>query len=394
MRSKPIDRGLIIVALIILIIAGTVGVLHSQLRSDEITTAVENEEMIDVLLVIDAAEDILLIEALMYHPETGKSALVHVPANTGAIIESLDRVDRIDTLYRIGEMDDFRAEVEKLLGAPLPFYLVIDRQGLSDLVDLIEGVEVFMATNYGPTDGEPAVMLPAGNVVLDGAKVHDYLAFEDPGETEVEQIDRRQSFVRRLLASIGEKADYLAHRQVTPYFVDSVESNMDRRSLVTLAQSLSGLDVNRSISRRVQGNNRLVEIAGSRDTLLFPHFEGQWLRETVRQVRDSLATDETIRDENVIITLEILNGTTVNGLARRTRELYESFGFDVLSFANADSTGIEHTVVIDRGGDMELAERAAEIIRAERVVSDVTPGSEVDVTIILGRDFDGTYVRQ
>jgi polyisoprenyl-teichoic acid--peptidoglycan teichoic acid transferase len=394
MRNKPIDRGLIIVSLILIIIVATVGVLSSQLRSDDITTVVENQSMIDALLVIDAAGDLLLIEALIYHPATGKSALVNVPPNTGAIIQRLGRVDRIDTLYGMGEIDDFRTEVETLIGTPLPFYLVIDGEGLSDLVDLLEGVEVFIASNYGPAEGGPALMLPAGNVVLDGAKVQDYLSFEEPGETDVERVERRQAFVRRLLAAIGSKAEYLSHRQVTPYFVGAIESNMDRRSLLTFAESLAALDVNRSISRRVQGNERVVEIAGNRDTLLFPHFEGQWLRETVRQVRDSLATDESFRDENVVISLEILNGTAINGLARRTRELYESFGFDVVSFSNAESTGIEHTVVVDRRGNVELAQRAAEIIRATRVVSDLAPDSSADVTIILGRDFDGTYVRQ
>ncbi len=394
MRSKPIDRGLIIVGLILLVIGGTVAVLSSQLRSDDITSVSENEGMIDTLLVVDAGEELLLIEALMYHPETGKSALVTVPPHTGAIIERLGRVDRIDTLYRMGDMEGFRGEVEKLLGTPLPFYVVVDVEGLSDLVDLVEGVEVFIAGNYGTADTGPTLMLPAGNVVLDGAKVWDYLLFEDPGETEIERIERRQVFIRRLLWEVGSKAEYLSHRQVTPYFVRSVETNMDRRSLLSFSESLARLDVNRGISRRVQGNERLVEIAGSRDTLLFPHFEGQWLRETVRQVRESLATDESVRDENVVISVEILNGTAVNGLARRTRELYESFGFDVVSFANAESTGIEHTVVIDRTGNTALAERAAEIIRASRVVSDVAPDVSADVTIILGRDFDGTYVRQ
>ncbi len=394
MRGGSIDRGLVIVALIVVILVATVAVLYSQLRSDEISAILEEEEMIDVLIVVEIDDEDLLIEVLMYHPGTGKSALVHVPPETGAIMESLDRVDRIDTLYLLGSLQEFRRETEKLLGTDIPFYLAIDSEGLSDLVDLVHGVEVFIATNYLDQDDTPGLMLPAGNVVLDGAKVNDYLAFEDPGETDIERIDRRQTFVRRLFAAIGERADYLTHRQVAPYVVDSVETNMDRRSLLALIGSLKQLDINRSISRRVQGNERMVEIAGERDTLLFPHFEGEWLRESVRQVRDSLPTDETVRDENVVVSLEILNGTTVNGLARRTKELYEGFGFDVVSFANADSAGIEETVVIDRIGELGLAERAAAIIRADRVVSDVVPDSEADVTIILGRDFDGTYVRE
>ncbi|MFW6339163.1 MAG: LytR C-terminal domain-containing protein, partial [Alkalispirochaetaceae bacterium] len=92
--------------------------------------------------------------------------------------------------------------------------------------------------------------------------------------------------------------------------------------------------------------------------------------------------------------LEILNGTTTSGLARRTKQLFEGYGYDVVSFANAESDQIRNTVIIDRRGRPERSKRVADIIRAERIVTDVASAeSEADVTIVLGRDFDGTFVR-
>ena len=80
-------------------------------------------------------------------------------------------------------------------------------------------------------------------------------------------------------------------------------------------------------------------------------------------------------------------------MARRTKALYESFGFDVVSFANADSDKHVNTVVLDRRGNPEAARRVADIIHCERVHTQASVASDAEVTVILGRDFDGRYVK-
>mgnify|MGYP006303594947 FL=1 len=133
----------------------------------------------------------------------------------------------------------------------------------------------------------------------------------------------------------------------------------------------------------------------SGEELLFPHFEGEWLRQSVRQVRENLASIDAVRDEAIVVRLEILNGTTVSGLARRTKELYENYGFDVVSFGNAESNDVEETVILNRSDDPGIADRVADIIGADIVRAEREEGIEysVDATIILGKDFDGTIVR-
>jgi hypothetical protein len=238
-------------------------------------------------------------------------------------------------------------------------------------------------------------MLPAGNVVLDGAKVTTYLTASPPGESRTDRIARRLKFTQRFLEMLGESATQLRHEQVAPYVTDSFEKNLDDRSLLALIGRMSLLNTDQLIQRRIQGNFRSVDSAGETKELLFPHFEGEWLRQSVRQVEQSLASGEDFGDQEITISLEILNGTTVTGLARRTKELYEGYGFDVVSFDNADSSDVEHTQVIDRTGNIEFARRTAGIIRATRIESEPLPGeSAIDVTVILGQDFDGTYVRE
>jgi hypothetical protein len=100
--------------------------------------------------------------------------------------------------------------------------------------------------------------------------------------------------------------------------------------------------------------------------------------------------------ENLTITLEVLNGTKTPGLASRARELFQSYDLEVLAPGNADNEAYANTVVLDRKGVLENAKKVADIIRCRRIFSRPDPQMDqaVDVTVILGKDFDGRYVKQ
>lgn len=427
-RSPKIDLSVILLLLVVGILAAISIFVYLNLRTDTITSMANDGETIRVLVIAEEEGTPISSQVLIYNPRTNRAGFFDVPQDLGAILETLNRVDSLSALYEQGDVEAYKAEVEQLLGVTVPFYLVLDMEGLETVVDLAEGLELFIAESYqapgvalgetaqagatvdGPTDapGDTAatpdsglgasptgILLPAGNVVLDGAKVQLYLTTAPPGESRNDRIARRLQFTRRFLEMLGDNATALRHDQVAPYVSGSFEKNLDKRSLLALIGRMSLVDTEQMIQRRIQGNFRSVDSNGETKELLFPHFEGEWLRQSVRQVEQSLASGEEFADDAITISLEILNGTTVTGLARRTKELYEGYGFDVVSFDNADSSEVEHTRVIDRTGNVEFARRAAGIIRASRVESEPLPGeSAIDVTVILGQDFDGTYVRE
>jgi hypothetical protein len=129
--------------------------------------------------------------------------------------------------------------------------------------------------------------------------------------------------------------------------------------------------------------------------LLFPHFEGQLLKEIVKQTGETIASAEPGLEEELTVALEILNGTSVPGLARRAASVFQSFGYEIVSLGNADSADYLNTVVLDRKGRLEAAQKAAELIRCQRVYSRLSEGGDmaIDVTVILGKDFDGRYCK-
>lgn len=391
MRRIKIDGGIILILVIVAVLAATgIGVAMS-VRTDELSERIEAGGTLGVVLIVTDEGLPLFAEALLYNPVTNRGALFDIPPDLGQMITGLQRVDSIDTAYPTDGRQGFADRVAEVLGTDVPLYIDLDLAQFSALVDLVDGVPIFLADI--PNEGEEATLLPNGDAVLDGAKATQYITLELPGEDRSDAVARRQRFSVALLNRIGERSPSLAHPRASRVFESTVDSNMERQSLVSLAIELGDLAADRVISRQIEGTFREVEIEGERKTLLFPHQDGRWLRESVRQVVENLRSEDVIRDENIVIRIEILNGTSVTGLARRTAELYRSYGFDVVTIGNYASSDVEQTTVIDRVGNEPFAERTADIIRAQQLRADPDAESAVDVTIILGADFDGRYVR-
>jgi len=394
--TRSFDYGLVLVVVILLVIGLTGVLIFMQVRTDRISSMVDAGKEIRFVFVLEKDGKPAFTDAVFVNTATHRGAIIDIPGNVGSIIGSLNRVDRIDVLYHPGNADAYREKVGELLGVDIPFQIIMTEKELVKQVDLVEGVELFISAASGESAPENGVLLPAGNVTLDGSKVLTFLRYTEPGETDAERIGRTQKFLQSYFETLGSHADYLAQSGVARYLTANLQTNLDNRSVISLVRELSRLSGDQLVMRRVQGNTRTVDSDGESRQLLFPHFEGQWLRQTVRQVDETLASQEPVQDTNVAIRLEILNGTNINGLARRTADLYQGFGFEISSVGNSDTNDVQSTTVIDRTGNMALAQRAAEIIHAKRVISEpaVTGDSGVDVTVILGKDFDGTYVRE
>jgi anionic cell wall polymer biosynthesis LytR-Cps2A-Psr (LCP) family protein len=414
-RSRKADRSILLLSLIIVVVAATAVYASLQLRVDRITDALKKKQPVNTLLILSDGEKALFFEVFLYNPETRKGTLYHVPANLGGVIEGLRKVDGIDALYRRGSPAALQKTVERLLGVPLHCVLDIALADAAKLVDLVGGLDLFIPN---PVDITPApqapfvpapqapfvpapqapfvpdgrrILLPSGSVTLDGDKTVDFLSYEDPLETEVDRIGRQQKFVQSLLKSLGEERQLLAQRGPFRLVRAFVRTNIPPRALAALLAELARYDSERVIQARVLGATRTVD---GRD-LLFPHQDGELLLEAVRQAVAANASNEFIPAEDLTVTVQVLNGTATPGLANRAREVFQSYDMDVLAPNNADNDQYPYTVVYDRKGRIEDARRVAELIRCTRVSTqlDLQGDQAVDVTVILGKDFDGRYCK-
>ncbi|MDR1933700.1 MAG: LCP family protein [Spirochaetales bacterium] len=375
---------------IVLFSAGIGIFLYFQIRTDPVTTLISEERTLGVHFMLRDGEALRFSEIFLYNPRTSKGAIIDIPGNVGTIIESLNRVDRIDALFDPEDPRDFRTLVEGFVGLPVPFYCMFSFDEIERFVDILGGVEVFIANSMETDSQGNRVLLPSGNVMLDGGKARLFLSFIDPEETELDKIGRIQKFVQAMLKKMGESAAFLSHEQLAPFLSSSMKTNLDNPAFRALCREIVKLDGDRIIFQRVLGNTRSVD----NQQLLFPHLEGQLFRDSVRQINANLASADSRDTSDIAVSVEIQNGTSTTGLARRTREVFQSFGFDVVAFSNAEEQDVEKTRVIDRRGSPEAASRVAGIIRCSNIVTEIPDASApADVTVLLGKDFDGRYCK-
>jgi hypothetical protein len=93
------------------------------------------------------------------------------------------------------------------------------------------------------------------------------------------------------------------------------------------------------------------------------------------------------REEASKIRVEVLNGSSVSGLAERVAEKLRDRGFDVLEFGTAKEK-VPATVILDRS-DVNLgnAKFVSRIFKQGKITFEPHPFQLVDVTVVLGEDF-------
>ena len=96
-----------------------------------------------------------------------------------------------------------------------------------------------------------------------------------------------------------------------------------------------------------------------------------------------LITSDARAPANTRVRVEIINASRTRGLARRVTKLLRDRGFDVVTFANSQTTQ-DSTVVLDRTNHPEWARLVGKALGGARVDARPDTSRYVDVTVVLG----------
>jgi hypothetical protein len=102
-----------------------------------------------------------------------------------------------------------------------------------------------------------------------------------------------------------------------------------------------------------------------------------------RQARALSAVVERVVPDSVRIKVEVLNATTIRGLARRGTFHLRDLGFDVV-FSGNSTEKLDSTLIIIRSGRPEWAELAAKALGGARIETRPDTSRYLDLTILLG----------
>lgn len=411
MKLSAEKKGLLFLSLIVLIVVAAVVFIVVSVGKDPASAYFKKGQVIKTLVVIaDNENNALATDLLLYHPDSQKSALFNIPGNTGDIWESLEgengrtgRTDRIDTVYHEKGIDAYTSEISDLMlkkskTSPndIQFYLVIDLDNFGRLTDLLGGLKVFVPSPVDMVndDGE-RWLLPSGYLTLDGDKIKTYMEYSLPGEDDAEIDDRRQNAVVAFISALHEQQKVLADKKSFKFFQDKFQTNVSPKVLQKLLDGISNIntETDRLVPQTLTGTLRTLPSTGQ--TLLFPLFEGNLIKDVVEQSLQSLEMGGKGSYHYVV---EVLNGSGLDkGSSKAIETLKELKNYDFLPPANADSSDYEHTLIIShlQLEDTDALNVLANFIQCkyiEHQPESTFGASRSDFTIILGKDWNGRYV--
>ncbi|PIE97361.1 MAG: LytR family transcriptional regulator [Treponema sp.] len=390
-------RELAFLIFIILLFIGGAVFLIFKIKKEPATGIFSEKNIVNVLVIIEDNGKAVSSNVISYYPPTKRAAMFDIPANTGLILKSLSRTDGIAALYSEKGVDEYLGEVEKLTGIPIPAYMIITVEGLSYITDMLGGLSIFIPTPVDIDTEHYRVLLPSGSISLDGDKISEYLVYEDTEDTKVTVAYRKQKILLSLLRELNDHREVVFSKKNFKEYFSGVSSNLEEDELKKLLFELCKVDVEKLVPQRLTGSEK---VTADNKKLLFPFRDGRQFKEVVKQALSVLASeDDTVLER--VYALEILNGTEKRGLAGKTSEMFQSFGYDVVIVGNSESSAKE-TILIDRIGNPAVAGIIADIIKCTNIKSAELPNNDeltgtetaVDFTLILGEDFNGYYVRK
>jgi len=392
------SRFLLVLIVIILAAGITFAVLF--FRSNPVEDALNANRVINVLFIIEDEKKPLCTYVLMYYPATRRAAIFDIPGELGLLLTRINRVDRIDRVYEPSRINNYENEIEKLLGIDINFAIVITKENLVSIVDLLEGVQIFIPSAVSYRDDDKVILFPSGLTVLDGDKAAVYASYNLEDEEREMEVFRRQRFFIGFLKRQIQMNEMLKNPDAAKLYYSFFRTNMNQRTLMFLFDEFVYIDTDRTNIRSVEGTLREV----SDQLLIIPHWDGILVKEVVRQTLGTLTREVEDYFNERSLTIEVLNGTAINGLAGRTAEMLRSFGYDVISIGNADNNNYERTEIIHRGADETMVNDFAALIRCDNISLELIAPEEfeagdiqdfdykADLTLIIGRNFDGRYV--
>jgi LCP family protein required for cell wall assembly len=393
-RRRRSEFDWVSILLIFIAIGIVVGAIYFifYIRESSVEEILKSQSLLSTIVVVNRGEITDTVLLSFYNPKTKKLAYVMIPDMTRLKVDYRDRpsYDIVRNIYSRGGMSVLRETLERLTGAEFPFHVAYDLKDAEKLVDLLEGLEIIAPEkmNYFNPEEGVYINIDEGRQLLDGAKVKELLQYRNEAPNSSSGVENHRIYVESLLDRSEDVNELLRNKKVIATLTRDIDTNYRKGDLLLLAVEMKHLNSSRLLFYRMHGKSITVKD----EQYLAPVENGTWLRERIEMVKSFIADEgpAPLSDE---IKMEILNGSSNPGQAQSLRNFFVEYGFNVVHFCNAMRDDYTRTMVIDRIGSPSLAKRIADIINCREVYTRIDKTLLVDVTIVIGNDFEGATVR-
>ena len=356
-----------------------------------------------------------------YDPKNQSASLLSIPRDTfvGKNPQTGTAMDKINTLY-LKSPEKTLTKVNEITGLDIKYYMVIDNEALIKLVDVIGGVEFNVPIDmvYDDDSQDLHINLKAGMQKLDGNKAEQLLRYRHGN------LDKKTGrYLGTYPAEYGGN-DYGRMRTQREFMIETVKQTIQAKNILKVKEIIDiayeYIETNLSISTikdyvpyavniNIDAIQSAVLPGGSYGPTTKPSYplwffipdkketaklinelysnNGESEEETETDNSSTNTTNSNVSKTEVSkIKIEILNGSGSSESLEKLKKALSTKGYKVTKTTSTNDTA--KTTIINKSDiDTEFIDNIKSILGTENVSSNSVSLSDVDITIILGKDY-------
>lgn len=356
-----------------------------------------------------------------YDPKNQSASLLSIPRDTfvGKNPQTGTAMDKINALY-LKSPEKTLTKVNEITGLDIKYYMVIDNEALIKLVDVIGGVEFNVPIDmvYDDDSQDLHINLKAGMQKLDGNKAEQLLRYRHGN------LDKKTGrYLGTYPAEYGGN-DYGRMRTQREFMIETVKQTIQAKNILKVKEIIDiayeYIETNLSISTikdyvpyavniNIDAIQSAVLPGGSYGPTTKPSYP-LWFfipdkKETAKLINELYSNNRESEEEtetdnsstNTInsnvskteaskIKIEILNGSGSSESLDKLKKALSTKGYKITKTTSTNDTA--KTTIINKSDiDTEFIDNIKSVLGTENVSSNSVSSSDVDITIILGKDY-------
>ena len=424
---------------------GLQGLLSTLVGHDEET--LKNLEQIQVLLMGVSTDnggkltDTIIVAT--YDPKNQKASLLSIPRDTfvGKNPQTGTGSDKINALYQKSPEKTLE-KVNEITGLNIKYYMVVDNQALIKLVDVIGGVDFYVPIDmvYDDPSQDLHINLKEGQQKLDGDKAEQLLRYrhgnldrktgkylgtypEEYGGNDYGRMRTQREFMIETAKQTLKAKNILKVKEIIDIAYEYVETNLSVSVIKDYVPYAVNIDINNIQSAVLPGASygpsttpsyplwffvadkketaKLIEeLYGTNDSSDEDSNEATNKNNTTNTTNTSknntssnntstsnTSSGQISKTEAGKIKIEILNGSDSTATLTKVKKALTAKGYKVTQTTTTTST--PKTTLINKSDvDTKITDNIKDILGVGTVSSSSVSSSNVDVTIIIGKDYE------
>lgn len=409
---KLVIKFILILFVFVGIVFGSV-ILYSKISGKELGDLTNNdndtqdEKESKTVLIAGLHPDGPLTDFIMlakYNPKTGRVNAMSIPRDT-KVVGTID--GKINSAYATKKRDiKFLAEkVKDLTGISADNYVLLDTGAVRKMVDAIGGIPIDVPFDMDYDDNEQNlhIHLKKGQQVLDGNKAEQFIRFRKNNDGsgyplgDVQRVETQQKFIKAAVGEVLKPSTLLKIADLIKLGLESVKTDITFSDILEYLDDVKKFDTSKLRMETLPGEGEYIGIVS-----YFIHDSGKTKKLVDEMfINDDVIEDSTDTNDNQVTTVsasstsekkkseikvEVLNGTTRNGLANSVATKLKEEGYNVTKIGNNGNTDSIKTTIINRTNN-EYAKEIKKFLGKGTLKEEYESTSKIDVTVILGSDY-------